>query len=99
MNYMYSIKCINEKERMIFLSSNDEWDFEESDAFVFLLKKIKDKVRGHVLEVDRMCYQIPEDGLGLYYQWDTLLGITIVYPQIINLESVVDFLRASNLLQ
>ena len=39
MNYIYKITSIDEKERWIFLQA-DEWDLEEPDSFVYLLKKI-----------------------------------------------------------
>ena len=41
MKYTYSIKRINKEERWLFLSSNHEWDLEESDSFVSLLKQIR----------------------------------------------------------
>jgi len=66
--YQYSIEGISEAERLIFVSSDDEWDTEESDSFAFLMKKIRDRVDGHIVELDEMCYGIPEDGLGLRYQ-------------------------------
>ena len=96
MEYTYSIRSIDKESRWIFLTSNDEWDLEEPDSFVFLLKKIRDRVQGHIVEIGEMCYGIPEDGLGLSYQWDTLFGISIVYPQTIQAEMVIDFLLSFN---
>lgn len=43
-----------------------------------------------------MRYIIPADGLGLNYQWDTLFGITVVYPQTAQVEAVIDFLLSFN---
>lgn len=96
MEYRYSIRSIDKESRWIFLTSNDEWDLEEPDAFVFLLKKIRDRVQGHIIEIGEMYYGIPEDGLGLNYQWDTLFGITIVYPHTVPAETVIDFLLSFN---
>ena len=96
MKYTYLIISINKEKRWIFLKSNEEWDLEDPDSFVFLLKKIRDRVQGHIVEIDEMCYGIPEDGLGLNYQWDTLFGITIVYPQMAPVETVIDFLLSFN---
>ena len=96
MKYTYLIISINKEKRWIFLKSNEEWDLEDHDSFVFLLKKIRDRVQGHIVEIDEMCYGIPEDGLGLNYQWDTLFGITIVYPQMAPVETVIDFLLSFN---
>lgn len=96
MKYIYSIKYIDEENRWIFLSSNDELELEEPNSFIFLLKKIRSRVEGHIIEVGEMCYKIPEDGLGLNYQWDTLFGITVICPQDIDLEATIDFLLSIN---
>ena len=53
-------------------------------------------LEGHIIEVGEMCYKIPEDGLGLNYQWDTLFGITVICPQDIDLEATIDFLLSIN---
>ena len=92
MMYQYSIEGISEAEHWIFVSSDDELDTEEPDSFVFLMKKIRDRVDGHIVEVDEMCYGIPEDGMSLRYQWDTLFGITVIYPESTPLEKVTSFL-------
>ena len=96
MEYTYSIRSVNKEDRWISLTSNNKWDLEEPDSFVFLLKKIRDRVQGHIVEIGEMCYGIPEDGLGLSYQWDTLFGISIVYPQTTPAEMVIDFLLSVN---
>ena len=96
MRYTYSIERINKEDRWVFLTSNDVWDLEEPDSFVFLLKKIRDRVGGPVMEAGEMRYIIPADGLGLNYQWDTLFGITVVYPQTAQVEAVIDFLLSFN---
>lgn len=96
MRYTYSIERINKEDRWIFLTSNDALDLEEPDSFVFLLKKIKARVGGPIMGTGEMCYIIPADGLGLNYQWDTLFGITVVYPQTAQVEAVIDFLLSFN---
>ena len=37
-------------------------------------------------------YQIDNDPCHLTYQWDTLFGITIVYPEEISSKEAVEFL-------
>lgn len=90
-DYQYEIISINEKDRWIFLRA-DEWDLEEPDAFLYLLCRIRDDLNGTIVEVGSDCYTIEKDPCSLIYQWDSCFGITIVYPQDLSYESVLDFL-------
>ena len=89
--YQYKIISINEKERWIYLQA-DIWDDEEPDSFVYLLKKIRDGLNGKIIDKGMTTYQIDNDPCHLTYQWDTLFGITIVYPEEISSKEVVEFL-------
>ena len=89
--YQYEIISINEKERWIYLQA-DIWDDEEPDSFVYLMKKIRDDLNGNIIDKGMTTYQIDNDPCHLTYQWDTLFGITIVYPEEISSKAVVEFL-------
>ena len=53
MRYTYSIERINKEDRWIFLTSNDVWDLEEPDSFVFLLKKSKLELVGQLWRLEK----------------------------------------------
>lgn len=93
MEYIYNILNINEEQRWITLVSNDEFDCEEPDSFFHFLQRIRRGVRGTIKELGEMRYQIPEDNLGLVYQWDEVFCISIIYPQTVSKEIVIDFLE------
>lgn len=93
MNYIYKITSIDEKERWIFLQA-DEWDVEEPDSFAYLLKKICSYVSGEVVDIGDDRYKIENDPCHLIYQWDSLFGITIIYPRCVAKDRVVEFLEA-----
>ncbi|MBQ8536719.1 MAG: hypothetical protein IJ461_04870 [Clostridia bacterium] len=92
MNTTYTVRSVNPQERWIFIASDDDFEFEEPDAFVCLLKRIQKEVGGPVHEVGPGAWKLPEDGLGLRYQWDSLFGITVVYPPEASAQQVLDFL-------
>lgn len=89
----YHIERINAKERWVFIGSSDPFDTEEPDAFVHLMNRIRDGVKGHIVHTGEMTFAIPEDGLGLRYQWDDLFGITVVWPPEVSREAVISFLN------
>lgn len=89
--FKYQIESVNEKERWIFLNA-DMWDNEEPDAFISLVKKIRDDLNGSVVDNGMTTYQITNDPYRLTYQWDSLFGITIVYPNDVLCEDVLEFL-------
>ena len=70
----------------------DIWDNEEPDSFVYLLKKIRDGLNGKIIDKGMTTYQIDNDPCHLTYQWDTLFGITIVYPEEISSKEAIGFL-------
>lgn len=80
MEYIYRISSINEKERWIYISSNDEFDLEEPDAFAHLVQRIRRGVSGTIKDIGNMRYKIENDELDLIYQWDSCFGITVIYP-------------------
>lgn len=76
---MYSINSPT-KERWIYISF-DEWDCEEPDSFIRLVKAYRDKLLGKVVAVSpKMQYKIDNDDLGLIFQWDSCFGISVVVP-------------------
>lgn len=92
MNYIYKITSIDEKERWIFLQA-DEWDLEEPDSFVYLLKKICSYVSGEVVDIGDDRYRVKNDPCNLVYQWDSLFGIAIIYPRSVAKNRVIEFLE------
>ena len=89
--FRYEIITVDEKERWIFLHA-DMWDIEEPDAFIYLMKKIRDDLKGTIVDRGMSTYQIENDPCRLTYQWDTCFGITIVYPKDVSCKEVLDFL-------
>lgn len=90
--YRYKITRINEKERWIFLYA-DKWDCEETDSFVYLVKKIQEDLHGNIIDKGMTNYSIDNDPLQLIFQWDSLFGITVIYPANVNKDTVVAFLE------
>ena len=90
--YNYEIIHINETERWIYLFA-DEWDCEETDSFVFLVKKISVDLNGKITGLGMCTYSIDKDPFRLVYQWESLFGITIVYPEDVEKEEVIKFLE------
>ena len=68
-NYKYIISYVNEKEKWIFIEHEN---FDEPDAFVALVKKIKNKYNGKIVEVGFLQYKIEGDKVDLIYQYDAL---------------------------
>ena len=93
MEYRYEILHINRLENWITITSNDEFDFEEPDSFVYLLKKIREEINGKIESVGDMQYSINGDGLGLIYQWDSCFGISVIYPENVTEEDAIEFLK------
>ena len=91
MDYNYKIISIDEKQRWIFLQA-DEWDLEEPDSFNLLIKMISDHVKGDIIVMGDDRYRIKNNPCNLIYQWDSLFGITIIYPSNITSDRVVEFL-------
>lgn len=92
MDYKYNIISIDEKQRWIFLKA-DEWDLEEPDSFEYMLNKICSHVNGEVIDKGDYRYVITNDPCNLIYQWDTLFGITVIYPTDASKDKAVEFLK------
>ena len=84
---------MNKKERWITIVSDDNFDCEEPDSFVCLIKRIRDRVDGIIEDIGDTRYCIKGDGLGLIYQWDCCFGISVVYPKNISSDETIKFLE------
>ena len=91
MTFSYVISSINEDERWLFVSSNDD-DINETDSFVFLLKSIAAQTNRKIREIGNFQYTIEDDPLQLIYQWDSLFGIAVIYPEKVSVEQARAFL-------
>lgn len=92
MDYKYKILQVNESERWITIISDDEFDMEETDAFIYFVKMIQKDVNGKIEDVGDIRYRIAGDGMGLVYQWDDLFGITVTYPENVTKVQAIKFL-------
>lgn len=92
MEYHYKIKDINQKDHWIFIYG-DEYDIEDTDSFIYLVKKIQKGVNGKIKNVGDFQYKIVGDNLNLIYQWDSLFGIVVIYPHNISANNAVNFLK------
>ena len=87
MRYSYRISSIHESDRWVFISSNDD-DINDTDSFVFLIKTIASKAGAKVKEVGNLQYAIDGEPMKLTYQWDSLFGISVIYPSEVSKEQV-----------
>ena len=87
MRYSYRISSINESDRWVFVSSNDD-DINDTDSFIFLIKTIASQVGAKVKEVGNLQYAIDGEPMKLIYQWDSLFGISVIYPSEVSKEQV-----------
>ena len=87
MRYSYRISSINESDRWVFISSNDD-DINDTDSFVFLIKTIASQAGAKVKEVGNFQYAFDGDPMKLTYQWDSLFGISVIYPSEVSAEQV-----------
>lgn len=92
MNYKYSIAAYKSEDHWIMIVSNDDFVFEKSDSLIFFLKKIQSDVGGEIKRIGCNKYSITEDPCELIYQWDEILGLSVVYPSNVNRERVTAFL-------
>ena len=74
----FKITHVSEESRWIFLYY-DEWDVEESDSFIELLKLVRNDLKGELKDLGMDRYTFDNDPLGLIYQWDSLFGIVVEY--------------------
>ena len=87
MRYSYRISSINESDRWVFISSNDD-DINDTDSFAFLVKTIASQAGVKVKEVGNFQYALDGDPMRLIYQWDGLFGISVIYPSEVSEEQV-----------
>jgi len=87
----YEVLGIDRKYRWIYLHA-DEWDDEEEDSFVRLIKTISEDLNGKIISLGMGVYIIDNVPYDLKFQWDTCFGITIVYSKDEELGAVLDFL-------
>ena len=92
MKYKYKILNVNDKERWINIRSDVDFDYEEPDSFVYFVKMIRGDVNGTAENIGYMRYSIKNDGYGFIYQWDSLFGITVIYPQGVTEKQAREFL-------
>lgn len=76
MKHTYEIIKVNEKDKWIFIETED---FDEPDAFVALVKNIAEACGGTIKEVGTIQYKIVGDKFDLIYQWDDLFGFVVIY--------------------
>lgn len=93
MTFSYAISSVNENDRWLFVSSNDD-DINETDSFVFLLKSIAAQTNGKIREIGDFQYTIEDDPLQLIYQWDSLFGIAVICPESVSVEQARAFFEA-----
>ena len=93
MEFTYRILDINESARWITIVSNEGADLEEPEPFIELINRIKNHVNGKVVKIDELQYNVLGEELGLIYQWDSCIGITVIYPSDRKKEEVITFLK------
>ena len=93
MTFSYVISSANENDRWLFVSSNDD-GIDETDSFVFLIKTIAAQTNGKIQKVREFQYTIEDDPLQLIYQWDSLFGIVVIYPESVSMEQARAFFEA-----
>ena len=91
MKYTYKIGHIFEAERWISIDYENE--IYEIDGFVELVKKISDNCNGKIKNVGEIRYKIIGAELDLIYQYDDLFGMIIEYPDNLNQENVITFIK------
>lgn len=74
----FQIVRVSEKDHWIFIYY-DEWNTEESDSFIELLKLVRDDLGGKLKDLGMDRYTFENDPLELVYQWDSLFGIVVEY--------------------
>lgn len=88
----YQIFNVSKKSRWIYIDF-DEWDVEEPDSFARLVKYISEKVGGEIIDIGDTRYKISLDPMNLIYQWDTLFGIVLEYPESADVDCVLDYIN------
>ncbi|SFB11356.1 hypothetical protein SAMN05216249_109123 [Acetitomaculum ruminis DSM 5522] len=86
----FKITSVSEESRWIFLCY-DEWDVEESDSFIELLKLVRADLKGDLKDLGMNRYTFNNDPLKLIYQWDSIFGIVVEYQD--NKNAALDYLN------
>lgn len=89
-SYNYKIFMIDEDEKWIFIT-HDDWD--EPDAFVALVKKIRDNCNGSIYSVGDDQYKINGDKFDLIYQFDDLFGTVVIYSDFSSKYDIIKYLK------
>ncbi len=87
----YQIISISDTDGWIFISADDS--LENPDAFVSLVKAVKESVNGEISSVGWMRYKISNIPFDLVFQWDDLFGIVIINNNQTEKEDVLHFLK------
>ena len=88
----YKILYISEDSRWIHLRCN-EYDIDEPDSFIELVKRVQKILDGKIIDLGNTRYCFEEEKMNLIFQWDTLFGIVVEYPENISLKEAVQFLK------
>lgn len=88
----YKISLVDENSCWIFLSC-DEYDIEEPDSFVELVKRIAKNISGKIIDLGDIRYRIEGEELNLIFQWDSCFGMVVEYSDNVSKEKVVQFLK------
>ena len=94
----YTIGLIHEKNRWLFILFNGQNERNDPVPFTDLLKKIaanlnKGEWRGNFIPVGEGRFMIKNDIFPLVYQFDTLFGIVIEYPENERIDNVLQYLK------
>lgn len=90
-NFTYKISHVNEKDRWIFISLNE--DYKEPDAFIGLVKDIAEQSNGKIIDVGYCKYKISNQPYDMVFQWDDLFGIVIEYKNTNDKMNVLNYIQ------
>ena len=84
-------------ERIAFIEGVKWADANPNKKLVYTKKELLDMgfgfdLNGNIIDKGMTTYQIDNEPCHLTYQWDTLFGITIVYPEEISSKEAIEFL-------
>lgn len=90
--YNYRIFMIDEKEKWIFITHDD---CDEPEAFVALVKKLRDNCGGNIFVVGDEQYKIKGDKFDLIYQFDDLFGTVVIYTDDSSKHDIIRYLETT----
>lgn len=94
----YKYEALDTSGSWIFIITDDEWDYEEPDAFIYMMKTIKERVNGKIIALENDSYRIEGTDVDLIYQWDSCFGITVVCPKFVTRECALEYLTCIGIL-